>query len=61
MLASSVAQVVKNLPYPDSTSGSRRSPEEDNGCPRQHPCLGNPVDRESEGQQSAGSQGAGHD
>ena len=35
---------VYNAGDPGSTPGSRRSPEEGNGNPLQHACLGNPID-----------------
>ena len=47
--ASSVAQMVKNLPTmqldPGSIPGSGRSPGEGNGSPLQSSCLENPMDR----------------
>ena len=48
MMASLVAQMVKNLPAMpvdlDSFSVSGRFPEERNGSPLQYSCLENPMD-----------------
>ena len=47
--ASLVAQLVKNLPVMQETTGSipglGRSSGEGNGNPLQYSCLGNPMDR----------------
>ena len=40
--------------------GLVRFPGEGNGNPLQYSCLGNPIDRESGGLQSMGSQRVGH-
>ena len=49
ILASLVAQMVKNLPANAGDTGSipglGRSPGEGNGNPFQYSCLGNPIDR----------------
>ena len=57
--------MVKNLSVNAGDTGSipglRRSSGEGNGNPLQYSCLENPMDRESGGLQSTGSQRVGHD
>ena len=60
--------MVKNLPAnagdindSDSIPGSGRSPGEGDGYPLQYFCLENPMDKETRGLQSVGSQKVRHD
>ena len=66
--SSHVVLVVKNPPDNagdvrdmGSISDSGRSPEGGHGNPLQYSCLENPMDKETGGSQSIGSQTVGHD
>ena len=49
LLAQKVKNLLLNAGDIGSIPGSRRSPEEGNGNPLQHFCLGNPMDRGASG------------
>ena len=67
MGAFQVVLVVKNLPAAGDTgdvgsiSRLERSNGAGNGNPLQYPCLGNPMNRRSDGLQLVGLQRVGHD
>ena len=57
---SDVKESACNAGGQGSIPGSGRSPGEENGYPLQYSCLENPMDRESGGLQSMGSQRVRH-